>query len=66
MIAASWPSVLAPRLPVPRGESDKFSTVARSSSTEADIGVDPFLSGFISTCIFRSLSSSESESEVEQ
>lgn len=33
----------------PIGESDKFSTVARNSSTDADIGAVPLLSGLIST-----------------
>lgn len=33
----------------PSGDSDKFSTVALSSSTLADIGADPLFSGFIST-----------------
>lgn len=52
----------------PRGDRDKFSTVARNSSTLADIGADPLFKGFISTCIFRSRSSlseslSDSESE---
>jgi len=40
------------------GESDKFSTVARSSSTLALIGAEPLLSGLISTWILRSRSSS--------
>lgn len=53
----------------PRGDKDKFSTVARNSSTDADIGADPLFNGFISTCIFRSRSSlseslSESESKI--
>jgi hypothetical protein len=33
------------------GESDKFSTVARSSSTLALIGAEPLLNGLISTWI---------------
>jgi hypothetical protein len=40
------------------GESDKFSTVARSSSTLALIGAEPLLRGLISTWILRSRSSS--------
>lgn len=48
----------------PSGDSDKFSTVARNSSTLAEIGADPLFNGFISTCILRSRSSlSESLSE---
>ena len=47
------------------GDNDRFSTVALSSSTLALIGAPPLLSGFISTRIFRSLSSSESVSELE-
>ena len=49
----------------PIGESDKFSTVARSSSTDAEILSVPLLSGLISTWIFRSISSSLSLSELE-
>lgn len=50
----------------PSGDSDKFSTVALSSSTLADIGAEPLFSGLISTWIFRSRSSwSESLSESE-
>lgn len=49
----------------PIGESDKFSTVARSSSTEAEIGGCPLFSGLISTWIFLSISSSLSLSELE-
>lgn len=33
----------------PSGERDKFSTVALSSSTLADIGAEPLFNGFIST-----------------
>lgn len=52
-------SKLDPRLPKPPvGDKDIFSTVARSSSTEADMGAEPLFSGFISTWILRSLSSS--------
>lgn len=40
------------------GESDKFSTVARSSSTLALIGAEPLLNGLISTWILCSRSSS--------
>lgn len=48
----------------PSGDNDKFSTVARSSSTLAEIGADPLFNGLISTCILRPLSSlSESLSE---
>lgn len=55
----------------PSGDNDKFSTVARNSSTLADIGADPLFNGFISTCILRSRSSlseslSESESALER
>lgn len=49
----------------PSGDKDIFSTVARNSSTLADIGAVPLLSGFISTCILRSISSSLSVSESE-
>lgn len=50
----------------PSGDNDKFSTVARNSSTLAEIGADPLFNGFISTCILRSRSSlSESLSESE-
>lgn len=48
----------------PSGDNDKFSTVARSSSTLAEIGADPLFNGLISTWILRSRSSlSESLSE---
>lgn len=33
----------------PIGESDKFSTVARNSSTDAEMGAVPLFSGLIST-----------------
>ena len=46
------------------GESDKFSTVARSSSTLALIGAEPLLSGLISTWILRSRSSSVIKQET--
>lgn len=49
----------------PIGDSERFSTVARSSSTDAEMGAVPLLSGFISTRIFRSISSSLSLSELE-
>ena len=50
----------------PNGDNDKFSTVARNSSTLADIGALPLLRGLISTRILRSCSSlSESLSESE-
>lgn len=50
----------------PRGDKDKFPTVARNSSTLAEIGAEPFFNGLISTCIFLSRSSlSESLSESE-
>jgi hypothetical protein len=49
----------------PMGDNDKFSTVARSSSTEAEIGAVPLFSGLISTWIFLSISSSLSLSELE-
>jgi len=52
-------------LTVGAGDNDKFSTVALSSSTLALIGAPPLLRGFISTRILRSLSSSESVSELE-
>lgn len=53
------------RLTVGAGDKDKFSTVALSSSTLALMGAPPLLKGFISTRILRSLSSSESVSELE-
>lgn len=49
----------------PMGDSESVSTVARSSSTDAEIGAVPLFSGFISTWIFRSISSSLSLSELE-
>jgi hypothetical protein len=33
----------------PMGDSERFSTVARSSSTDADMGAVPLFSGLIST-----------------
>lgn len=51
---------------IPVGDNEIFSTVALSSSTLADIGAWPLLSGLILTCIrFSGLSLSESESESE-
>lgn len=50
----------------PSGESERFSTVARNSSTLAEIGAVPLFNGLISTWIFLSRSSwSESLSESE-
>lgn len=49
----------------PIGDKERFSTVARSSSTDAEMGAVPLFSGFISTWIFRSISSSLSLSELE-
>lgn len=46
----------------PVGDNEIFSTVALSSSTLADMGACPLLSGFIFTWM-RRLSLSESESE---
>ena len=53
------------RLTVGADMRERFSTVALSSSTLALIGVFPLLRGLISTRNFRSLSSSDSESELE-
>ena len=51
---------------IPIGDSERFSTVARSSSTLAEMGAAPLLSGLISTWIFfSSRSSSLSLSELE-
>lgn len=49
----------------PMGDSERFSTVARSSSTDAEMGAVPLFSGLISTRIFFSISSSLSLSELE-
>lgn len=49
----------------PMGDNERFSTVARNSSTEAEMGAVPLLSGLISTWIFLSISSSLSLSELE-
>jgi hypothetical protein len=49
----------------PIGDKERFSTVARSSSTDAEMGAVPLLSGLISTWIFLSISSSLSLSELE-
>lgn len=58
---------LTDKAPPSGDDSDRFSTVARSSSTLAEIGADPLLSGLISTRILRSCSSfSESLSESEE
>lgn len=60
-------TTLTDKAPPSGDESERFSTVARSSSTLAEIGADPLLSGLISTRIFRSCSSfSESLSESEE
>lgn len=54
----SCTSIFDPTFPELPTANDKFSTVARNSSTLAEIGAEPLLNGFISTWSLCSRSSS--------